>query len=211
MRKNGIALRIIQHRPFQPSDRSFRRSAAPNRRHSDRGRELAAGVAPLSVVLGQAARRTACASRASLTSRWAMRSAGGRAIIAVPRRSSGLRRDGGDARFRAGVDRVIAASRLNRVCMMCSEREPLDCHRCLLIAPALAQRGLNVGHILADGTVEPHAETEERLLALCRQDARPVRRRPRATSRRGLSPPRRVCRIPGKRLRQASRTRPGVR
>jgi hypothetical protein len=49
---------------------------------------------------------------------------------------------------------------------MCSEREPLDCHRCLLIAPALAQRGLNVGHILADGTIEPHAATEERLLAL---------------------------------------------
>ena len=68
--------------------------------------------------------------------------------------------------FRAGVDRVIAASRVNRVCIMCSEREPPDCHRCLLIAPALAQRGLNVGHILADGTIEPHAETEERLLAL---------------------------------------------
>jgi uncharacterized protein (DUF488 family) len=68
--------------------------------------------------------------------------------------------------FRAGLDRVIAAARDKRIGLMCSEREPLDCHRCLLIAPELAQRGLNVGHILADGTIEPHAATEERLLAL---------------------------------------------
>jgi uncharacterized protein (DUF488 family) len=68
--------------------------------------------------------------------------------------------------FRAGLDRVIAATRNKRVCLMCSEREPLDCHRCLLIAPELAQRGLNVGHILADGAIEPHSATEERMLAL---------------------------------------------
>jgi hypothetical protein len=49
---------------------------------------------------------------------------------------------------------------------MCAEREPLDCHRCLLVARSLAERGLAVGHILHDGTVEPHATTEQRLLAL---------------------------------------------
>ena len=66
--------------------------------------------------------------------------------------------------FRAGLDRVIEAAQRARLCLMCAEREPLDCHRCLLIAPALAERGLTVGHILADGTIEPHAATEERLL-----------------------------------------------
>jgi uncharacterized protein (DUF488 family) len=49
---------------------------------------------------------------------------------------------------------------------MCAERDPLDCHRCLLIARRLAERGLAAGHILHDGTIEPHAVTEERLLAL---------------------------------------------
>jgi uncharacterized protein (DUF488 family) len=53
---------------------------------------------------------------------------------------------------------------------MCSEREPLECHRCLLVTRALAARGLNVGHILHDGTIEPHAATEQRLLALERAD-----------------------------------------
>jgi uncharacterized protein (DUF488 family) len=48
---------------------------------------------------------------------------------------------------------------------MCAEREPLDCHRCLLVARSLVERGLTIGHILHDGTVEPHAATEQRLWA----------------------------------------------
>jgi uncharacterized protein (DUF488 family) len=67
--------------------------------------------------------------------------------------------------FAAGLDRLCAAAARQRVCLMCAEREPLDCHRCLLVARALAERGLAVGHILHDGTVEPHAAIERRLLA----------------------------------------------
>jgi uncharacterized protein (DUF488 family) len=68
--------------------------------------------------------------------------------------------------FHAGLDRLVAEAARNPVCVMCSEREPLECHRCLLVGRALAARGLNVGHILHDGTIEPHAVTEQRLLAL---------------------------------------------
>ncbi len=53
-----------------------------------------------------------------------------------------------------------------RICLMCAEREPLDCHRCLLVARALAARGFTTGHIRYDGTVEPQAATEQRLLEL---------------------------------------------
>jgi uncharacterized protein (DUF488 family) len=66
--------------------------------------------------------------------------------------------------FRAGLDRIAEAMGRFRVCLMCAEREPLDCHRCLLVARALKERGLTLGHILVDGTIEPHAATEERLL-----------------------------------------------
>lgn len=68
--------------------------------------------------------------------------------------------------FQIGLDRLLADAARARVCLMCAEREPLDCHRCLLVARALAERGLATGHILHDGTVEPHAATEQRLLAL---------------------------------------------
>ena len=68
--------------------------------------------------------------------------------------------------FATGLARVVDASARQRVCLLCAEGEPLDCHRCLLVGRALAEHGLSVGHIRADGTVEPHAATEERLLAI---------------------------------------------
>jgi uncharacterized protein (DUF488 family) len=68
--------------------------------------------------------------------------------------------------FQTGLDRLLADAARSRVCLMCAEREPLDCHRCLLVARSLAERGLTIGHILHDGTVEPHAATEQRLLSL---------------------------------------------
>jgi len=75
------------------------------------------------------------------------------------------------ADFRAGLDRVIAEIDHHRLCLMCSEREPLDCHRCLLVSRAMAERGFVIGHILGDGSVEPHSATEERLLAGLRPGA----------------------------------------
>jgi uncharacterized protein (DUF488 family) len=68
--------------------------------------------------------------------------------------------------FCQALDRLIDNAAHSRVCLMCAEREPLDCHRCLLVARALAERGASVGHVLHDGSVEPHAATEQRLLAL---------------------------------------------
>ncbi len=68
--------------------------------------------------------------------------------------------------FRAGLDRLLDLMARSRVCLMCAERDPLDCHRFLLAARHLAEWGLAIGHILHDGTIEPHAATEQRLLAL---------------------------------------------
>jgi len=68
--------------------------------------------------------------------------------------------------FRAGLDRLIQDSGRHRICLMCAEREPLDCHRFLLVARALAEQGVAAGHILADGSIEPQARSEQRLLAL---------------------------------------------
>ena len=68
--------------------------------------------------------------------------------------------------FLSGLEQLIDAAAHARVCLLCAEREPLDCHRCLLVARSLAERGLTTGHILHDGTIEPHAATEQRLLAL---------------------------------------------
>jgi uncharacterized protein (DUF488 family) len=68
--------------------------------------------------------------------------------------------------FSKGLDRVLAGAKKYRIALMCSERDPLDCHRCLLVGRALAQRGVRVSHILDDGRVASHAEIEDRLLEL---------------------------------------------
>jgi uncharacterized protein (DUF488 family) len=73
--------------------------------------------------------------------------------------------------FATGLAQVVDESARHRVCLLCAERDPLDCHRCLLIGRALAERRLKLGHVRADGSIEPHAETEERLLALSGGDA----------------------------------------
>lgn len=49
---------------------------------------------------------------------------------------------------------------------MCSEKEPLECHRALLVAHNLLQRGVAVKHILANGVLENHDEAMNRLLGV---------------------------------------------
>ena len=66
--------------------------------------------------------------------------------------------------FDDGIRRVVRAADERRVALMCSEKEPLDCHRALLIARGLTERGAAVEHILADGDLEGQDETMDRLL-----------------------------------------------
>ena len=68
--------------------------------------------------------------------------------------------------FKAGVERLKEGSTKYRIALLCSEKEPLDCHRTLLVSEALANSDISVGHIHADGTVEAHEDALARLLTL---------------------------------------------
>jgi uncharacterized protein (DUF488 family) len=74
--------------------------------------------------------------------------------------------------FSEGLDRVVEGAKKHRIALMCAERNPLDCHRCLLVGRALAERGVRVGHILSDGKIMTHAEVEDRLLEISGRSAR---------------------------------------
>ncbi|HEV8391221.1 MAG TPA: DUF488 domain-containing protein [Dongiaceae bacterium] len=71
--------------------------------------------------------------------------------------------------FQEAIRALIADSHGKRIALMCAEKDPLECHRTLLVGRALAQRGTELQHILADGRIEPHAETEQRLLHLAKE------------------------------------------
>ena len=64
--------------------------------------------------------------------------------------------------FRAGIERIIEGAKTHRIALMCAERDPLDCHRYLLIGRHLASRAIPVAHILASGEVEAQEGTEAR-------------------------------------------------
>ena len=66
--------------------------------------------------------------------------------------------------FKDALDRLIAGSADATLCLMCAEKEPLDCHRTVLVSRRLAERGAAIEHLLADGKRKPHAVLEEELL-----------------------------------------------
>lgn len=72
------------------------------------------------------------------------------------------------AEFKRGLDRVIKGSDEYRIALMCAEKEPLDCHRTILVCRNLKTLGVNIKHILPDGSLEDHRETESRLLKITR-------------------------------------------
>jgi uncharacterized protein (DUF488 family) len=65
-----------------------------------------------------------------------------------------------------GIARLAEAAEQSRVAAMCSEADSLDCHRCLLVARALAGEGVEISHVLASGEVVTHAAVEDQLLQL---------------------------------------------
>lgn len=66
--------------------------------------------------------------------------------------------------FQRGLKRVIDGAQKYRIALMCAEQDPLDCHRCLLVARALAECGIAAEHILPDGQIVSQSQLEDRLL-----------------------------------------------
>jgi uncharacterized protein (DUF488 family) len=66
--------------------------------------------------------------------------------------------------FRLGLDRLLGGLERFTVAMLCAEEDPLDCHRGLMITPALVERGCAPLHLRKGGWVETTEEMERRLL-----------------------------------------------
>lgn len=68
------------------------------------------------------------------------------------------------ATFRSGLDRIEKGRSHRRIALMCAEKEPLDCHRCILVGRHLAMRGVPVRHIIDSGLVEDQDSVMRRLI-----------------------------------------------
>ncbi len=67
-------------------------------------------------------------------------------------------------KFLSGVERVKKGIGKYRVAMMCSEENPTECHRHLLVSRVLFERGVEIAHIRGDGRLESHDQVMSQLL-----------------------------------------------
>lgn len=68
--------------------------------------------------------------------------------------------------LKRGIERVIdGIGKGFKIALMCAEKDPLDCHRFVLVTYALKLKGVKVSHILEDGSVITNGDAEEKLLA----------------------------------------------
>jgi len=65
--------------------------------------------------------------------------------------------------FERGLERVVTGAERFNIALMCAERDPITCHRTILVARALAKRGIEIEHIWDDGRVERHEDAISRL------------------------------------------------
>lgn len=72
------------------------------------------------------------------------------------------------AAFQDGLRQLMALMQARRCAIMCAERDPVACHRMILVSRALQAPQIEVHHILGNGELEPNAGTEARLLKMLR-------------------------------------------
>lgn len=66
--------------------------------------------------------------------------------------------------FQEGLVRIARGAREYRIALMCAEKDPLTCHRSILVCRHLAIQGISARHILEDGRIETHDEALARLI-----------------------------------------------
>ena len=68
--------------------------------------------------------------------------------------------------FKRGIERVLDGLKRNyKIALMCSEKDPFNCHRFVLVSRELVNKGVLVKHILANGEIILNEALENKLIA----------------------------------------------
>ncbi|MDJ0659105.1 MAG: DUF488 domain-containing protein [Crocosphaera sp.] len=68
--------------------------------------------------------------------------------------------------FAKGIERIKKGSESYNIALMCAEKDPITCHRAVLVCQHLKVLPLDINHILQDGCLESHEDLENRLLEI---------------------------------------------
>lgn len=73
-------------------------------------------------------------------------------------------------KFKRGIQRLQKGLKKYRIVLLCAEKDPVTCHRTILVCKNLKSTDLEINHILEDGKLESHNLTEQRLMKLLKLD-----------------------------------------
>ena len=68
--------------------------------------------------------------------------------------------------FQEGIERLLKGMGNFSIALMCAEKDPINCHRTILICKYLKKYQIKIYHIIDAHTYEDHAKTELRLMRL---------------------------------------------
>lgn len=66
--------------------------------------------------------------------------------------------------FLRGIERLLTGMKRYRIALMCAEKDPITCHRMILVCRALRSEPIRILHILDDGGIESLDASERRLM-----------------------------------------------
>ena len=76
--------------------------------------------------------------------------------------------------FQLGIDRILPQLANNNITLMCSEANPLECHRFALVARYFHEHGVEVFHILKDASLVSHQILEHQMVTNYLRSRRPM-------------------------------------
>lgn len=68
-------------------------------------------------------------------------------------------------KFHTGIQRVLKGLKEHRISLMCAEKDPITCHRAILVCQHLRHFDLSINHILKNGDLQSHEYLEQRILS----------------------------------------------
>jgi uncharacterized protein (DUF488 family) len=68
--------------------------------------------------------------------------------------------------FQQGLKRIIKGMETYRIALMCAEKDPVMCHRTILVCRHLREQGIKIKHIMEDGSIEENSDTIRRLMQM---------------------------------------------
>lgn len=65
---------------------------------------------------------------------------------------------------------ILGINQGNKICLMCSEKDPTQCHRSIMISRSFYDKDIQIAHILSNGSIMSQDNLHQNILSKCKTD-----------------------------------------